>query len=199
MRTINKSINLALIFTLIVLFFYAKTGFAIPGYTLRPNLINSDTYGNARLTKAARQLSDRTLVQNNQGLLSQLSEQQKRVLTHIFIEGKTGKETAKSMRITQPVVSIYKQIALARLRELVDPDKALVQNNQGLLSQLTEQQRKVLTHLFIEGKTQEEAAESMGITQQAVSNHKQIALIKLRELTRTMSLITINTAIREMI
>jgi DNA-directed RNA polymerase specialized sigma24 family protein len=201
MRKINRNIDLALIVTFLVVFFYAKIGFALPEYALRPNLISSYNGGGERLNRAARYLSDRALVLNNQGLLSQLGEQKRRVLTYIFIEGKTGKETAEIMGITQPIVSRYKQLALAMLRELVSPgsDYQVVLNNQGLLSQLSEQQRKVLTYIFIEGKTGIETAGIMGITPEAVSIHKQLALARLRELSGTMPLVTISTVARESI
>lgn len=184
MRKINRNINLALIFTLLALFFCAKIGFALPEHALRPNLISSYNGRGERLSRAARQLSDRVLVLNNQGLLSQLSEQRRKTLTHLFIEGKTQKETAEIMGITQQVVSKHKQLALARLRELISPvsNYQVVQNNQNLLSQLSEQQRRVLTYIFIEGKTGTETAGIMGITRETVSSDKLLALARLREL-----------------
>jgi DNA-directed RNA polymerase specialized sigma24 family protein len=138
----------------------------------------------ARLKELINPDSDYQIVQKNKGLLGELTEQERQVLTMIYLEGKTAKETAESMGISTALVTYHKQRALARLKKLINPDSdyQIVQKNKGLLGELTERQRQVLTMIYLEGKTAKETAESMGIDESVVTHHKQKGLTRLKEL-----------------
>jgi DNA-directed RNA polymerase specialized sigma24 family protein len=186
MRKIGKIINIAFIFILGGVFLGVKPGYSVAEPMLRPNLINKDTKGGNRLHRTTTYLLDMALVQKNKGLLGELTERQRQVLTMIYLEGKTAKETAESMGIDESTVTHHKQKGLTRLRWLINPDPdsdyQIVQKNKGLLGELTERQRQVLIMIYLEGKTAKETAESMGISTALVTYHKQRALARLKEL-----------------
>jgi len=113
-----------------------------------------------------------------------------KILTMLFIEGKSPSKIARELNISQEIVSQYKRADFRRLKKLVgvNSSRQLV----GLLKMLSEQQKKVVIMFFIERKSPSEIAEELVISQSTVSTHKQDGISKLKELAEQRQLIVDN-------